>query len=133
MAPWNILYAFTEDESYPADIENNSFAASNSPTSLMMNGFLCVQFLSFLQLDEEGKAQAAAEFGERSGDITKHFLWRYVLFNDKVQRGIGANTVTIRTLNNELERIGAIKEFFHIDIPDDAGVHVEGRKVALGI
>lgn len=124
------MYSFTEDETFPMDIELSSFAVANGP-GLMMDILVCVRYRTFKDLDEEGRAIAKAEFGEYPEDVAEDFLWRYVLHNSEVRQSIGGTSTVIRTLESDLDRVRALREIFHVNVPDDACAHIKGRSVAL--
>jgi hypothetical protein len=82
-------------------------------------------------LDEEWKAQVDLELGQYPPELSKYFMYKYVMMGPKVKRYIGGSSVTVRTLTSEVERIRALRDIFGLNIPDAAGVYMEGRKAAL--
>lgn len=132
--PWRLLYSFTENESLPIDAENASFVASTKPEGIFWNNVLCVKHAlldSIDELDEEGKAQAALERGQYPAEVSRNFMFRYIMMGREVKRVIGRSSVTIRTLETELERIEALRDIFGLDIPVEARFHIAGRNSAL--
>lgn len=133
--PWKLLFSFSENEFFPLDYENASFVITHKPAdSLFLNNVMCVRHVllnEISDLDTEAKAQLDLELGQYPAEISKYFLYKYIMMGSEVKRSIGSSSVTVRTLTSEVERIRALREVFGLDIPDAAGVHIEGRKAAL--
>lgn len=76
-------------------------------------------------------AEAAQEFAQYSEDESRMFLWHYTLSGNKVKRRIGSNSTIIQILEDEADRIRALREFFGIVISEDNCSHISGRPSAL--
>src|ERR1700733_3058244 len=113
---WFLLFTFTENEHFPEDSEAYSFVVCNKPGGELRSNVTAVRHLSFEELDEEGLAEAAQEFPQYSKDELRMFLWHYTLSGNKVKRRIGSNSTIVQILDNEANRIRALREFFGIVI-----------------
>jgi hypothetical protein len=128
---WFLLFTFTENEFFPEDVEAYSFVVCNKPGGDLRNNVTAVRHLSFEELDEEGLAEAVREFAQYPEDERRMFLWHYTLSGNKVKRRIGSSSTIIRILEDEVDRIRALREFFGIVISEDSCSHISGRASAL--
>jgi hypothetical protein len=136
--PWQLLFSFTENESYPIDIENNShvICTKREPEGLLWNSVLCVKYALLHEardLDAESASRANLDLANHhyTKEEKEKFMYRYTMVGKEVRRHIGGSAVTVRKLTTELERLRALREVFGIEIPDEAQAHILGRDAAL--
>ncbi|KAJ3572440.1 hypothetical protein NP233_g3082 [Leucocoprinus birnbaumii] len=107
---WHRKFSFTESECWQPDIDVLSFAVSQrpGPRNLFYNTVICVKVF------QEDKKK-----------------YRIILNGNEVKKSYGAKSEVMRTFNNELERIRALREIFGLKISDEDEVHIRGRPAAL--
>jgi hypothetical protein len=129
------LFSFTENEIFDVDIENSSFSVSTRPVGVFWDNVIAVRYALVERrgLDAESLNREGLDLtdGRYTDDEKKTFMCRYVMFGKEVKRYIGNSGVTVRTMNSEVERIGALREIFGLDLPDDAQKYIEGRNAAF--
>ncbi len=116
---WRIQYSFTEEEFWLTDVLFASWGVSTrpNPTGIFWNTILCLKMFTI----DEGNLHL-----ERS----KRPTYRIIPTGNEVRKSFGAHSEVLRNLKTELDRIGALREFFGIRLEDEDQVHIVGRPAA---
>lgn len=95
---WTPNFCFSEVEFLPQDFEVMNFSVSQSRTSWFTQVFVCVRMI--LNSDRE-------------------IIGQYVLSGKEVKRRVNGQTETLRTLENEQDRVKALTKYFHMHLRED--------------
>lgn len=107
--PWKPAYAFSEFEFFQRDFEVMSFYTSSSPSCFLTSHLLAIRFL-------------------RKGE---EVYGKMVLDQDKLKENLGGKSVLVATLQHERDRVRALHDHFDIDLTEDEGCAIAGKKSAL--
>lgn len=119
---WRVMYSFTEKEIFVNDCVFVSFGISQNPDpdNIFWNNVLCLKLFT---VDE----------GYLHLEKSKRPIYRVTLFGREVWRSSGPNKEILRVLETEVDRIGALREYFGIDLRDEDAVHMIGRPPAYAV
>ncbi|OIW25441.1 cysteine proteinase [Coniochaeta ligniaria NRRL 30616] len=105
-AAWKEEYAFVETEFFPGDFEIMNMMTMTAPQSLFVQTVIATRIL----LNQQD--------GEPEGVI--------ILFKNYIKRRIRKHTEIIQTLTTEDERVGALKDYFFIELKPEEQRAIRG-------
>jgi hypothetical protein len=124
-----LLYAFSEQEIYPTDMECGSYLVSQKGEGPFMSTVMVCRWIR-LQDDkhqEDGNNGRVSGVSISDGDD----LVRYTMFGGYVQRHAGQDSKNVRELSTEEDRVKALREVCGLAIPEGAEKYNVGRPSAL--
>ncbi|KAF5389795.1 hypothetical protein D9757_003668 [Collybiopsis confluens] len=147
-----IMYSFIEDEFFTMDYECSNIGIYSgvwhSKESLFGDNVVCAK--CFWLTDEEmenelgktGPSKETSSLQERDvysegyiprwdGSFMTRYLGRFGLYKNELKKHVGTRSETVETFRTELERIGVLRRYFGIDIPESDITHISGRASAL--
>jgi len=127
---WRILYAFSENEFFPADIESESFVVSTRPVGLFNAKVICLKNF-WLSRDEMLASGGTPAHGTQSIPVAERYMGRITLEGREIKRHIGSQTERVATVRTEDERVKALREIFGLVIAESDVIHIQGRKAAI--
>ncbi|KAJ3488681.1 hypothetical protein NLG97_g6152 [Lecanicillium saksenae] len=107
---WKEQYCFLETEFFPEDFEMMNYVTSKHPTTFFIQNVFA---MTIVLANDKGNSQSNHE-----SDCS--IIGVLTLFNNVVRRRIGTEVEVLETLNNENDRVAALKKYFSI--------HLTGRE-----
>ncbi|KAL4948896.1 hypothetical protein BDW69DRAFT_203213 [Aspergillus filifer] len=103
---WHTMYAFSEAETLPQDFAMMNVNTSQTGSSWFTQMVVCVRHV--LEEEDEG--------GDQEGELRA--VGMYVLSGREVKRRVGGVSEVVMRLENEEDRVEALKRWFGIELAD---------------
>lgn len=129
--PWKILYSFSEEEFFVMDQQDASFVVSMKPerTGFLWNNVVCIKHVLF----DDDEVSGGGGGPRAPASVQDRYMYRVVMMGKDIKRSVGMESVIIKTVASEHERLQALRDIFGINISDDAQRNIVGRNAALAV
>jgi hypothetical protein len=124
-----LLYAFSEQEIYPKDMEYGSYLVSQKGEGPFKSTIMGCRWIRL----QDDKHQKDGSNGRVGGVVVSDDddLVRYTMFGGHVKRHAGQEVKTIREFSTDEDRVKALREVFGLAILEGAEKFNVGRPSAL--